>query len=57
MELLEFIKNYKLKNILPMHMPGHKRNEALAPYLKSLCAGCDMTEINDLMICTHLAKF
>lgn len=47
MELLEFIKNYKLKNILPMHMPGHKGNEALAPYLKSLCAGCDMTEIND----------
>ncbi|MGI6234522.1 MAG: aminotransferase class I/II-fold pyridoxal phosphate-dependent enzyme [Christensenellales bacterium] len=30
---------------LPMHMPGHKRNTALAPYLKTLAAQLDITEI------------
>lgn len=30
---------------LPMHMPGHKRNTALAPYLKKLAADIDITEI------------
>lgn len=29
----------------PMHMPGHKRNTALAPYLKTLAADLDITEI------------
>lgn len=29
----------------PMHMPGHKRNTALAPYLKTLAAHLDITEI------------
>ncbi|MDD3109309.1 MAG: aminotransferase class I/II-fold pyridoxal phosphate-dependent enzyme [Eubacteriales bacterium] len=29
----------------PMHMPGHKRNTALAAYLKSLGADRDITEI------------
>ena len=28
-----------------MHMPGHKRNTALAPYLKKLAADIDITEI------------
>ncbi len=40
LELLE--KNKKI----PMHMPGHKRNTALAPYLKKLAADCDITEID-----------
>ncbi|MGI6687181.1 MAG: aminotransferase class I/II-fold pyridoxal phosphate-dependent enzyme [Christensenellales bacterium] len=31
--------------MLPMHMPGHKRNTALAPYLKKLAADIDITEI------------
>lgn len=30
---------------IPMHMPGHKRNTALAPYLKNLGADLDITEI------------
>lgn len=30
---------------LPMHMPGHKRNADLAPYLKALRADIDITEI------------
>ncbi|MDP4118461.1 MAG: aminotransferase class I/II-fold pyridoxal phosphate-dependent enzyme [Bacillota bacterium] len=34
------------KSKIPMHMPGHKRNTLLAPYLKSLCAQCDITEIS-----------
>ena len=29
----------------PMHMPGHKRNTALAPYLGTLAADIDITEI------------
>lgn len=34
--------------MLPMHMPGHKRNLALSGedgYLAALCADCDITEI------------
>ncbi len=31
---------------LPMHMPGHKRNTDLAPYLEALGAGMDITEID-----------
>ncbi len=31
---------------IPMHMPGHKRNTALAPYLKRLGADLDITEID-----------
>ncbi len=30
---------------LPLHMPGHKRNELLAPYLQGLGAALDVTEI------------
>ena len=30
---------------LPMHMPGHKRNAEMAPYLKALAAEIDITEI------------
>lgn len=31
---------------IPMHMPGHKRNTAIAPYLKHLGANLDITEID-----------
>lgn len=40
--LFEQLKNNKT---IPMHMPGHKRNTALAPYLKCLGADLDITEI------------
>lgn len=38
----------KLQNntAIPMHMPGHKRNVALAPYLRDLGAAWDITEID-----------
>lgn len=45
MTLLEYLKNYKNKNILPFHMPGHKRNINIANYLKILGAEYDLTEI------------
>lgn len=32
-------------NRLPMHMPGHKRNAGLAPYLAGLGAALDISEI------------
>lgn len=47
MDLLEYM-NSKKNMMLPMHMPGHKRNTALAPYLEKLSADCDMTEIEGL---------
>lgn len=40
-------KLYQLKNSIPMHMPGHKRNIKLAPYLEKLAADVDITEIAD----------
>ncbi|MBR2409546.1 MAG: aminotransferase class I/II-fold pyridoxal phosphate-dependent enzyme [Lachnospiraceae bacterium] len=45
--LLQKLKEYD-KTMLPMHMPGHKRNLALSGkdgYLSALCADCDITEI------------
>lgn len=45
MNLLEYLENYNKKNMVPMHMPGHKRNIELATYLKKLYANCDFTEI------------
>lgn len=47
MGLLEFLGEYG-KSTLPMHMPGHKRNALLAPYLARLCASCDVTEAEGL---------
>lgn len=35
----------QLPRRVPMHMPGHKRNALLAPYLKGLGALLDITEI------------
>lgn len=45
--LFQKLKEYD-KTMLPMHMPGHKRNLALSGtggYLEALCADCDITEI------------
>ena len=45
--LVQKLKEYN-KTMLPMHMPGHKRNLALSGtdgYLAALCADCDITEI------------
>ncbi len=47
MNLLDFLETYK-DSITPMHMPGHKRNSALAPYLARLSADLDMTETDGL---------
>ena len=45
MTLLELLKTYSRSDALAMHMPGHKRNIALAPYLDTLGADLDITEI------------
>ncbi len=45
--LFQKLKEYD-KTMLPMHMPGHKRNLALSGtdgYLATLCADCDITEV------------
>jgi len=45
--LFQKLKEYH-NTMLPMHMPGHKRNLALSGtdgYLAALCADCDVTEI------------
>ncbi|HWQ50668.1 MAG TPA: aminotransferase class I/II-fold pyridoxal phosphate-dependent enzyme [Terriglobales bacterium] len=47
MNLLDFLEAYK-ETMAPMHMPGHKRNSALAPYLARLAADLDMTEVEGL---------
>ena len=44
--LLEMLQDYTCSSALAMHMPGHKRNTALAPYLETLGAGLDITEIS-----------
>ena len=46
MTLLEMLQSYSNTNALPMHMPGHKRNVALAPYLSVLSSDLDITEIH-----------
>ncbi len=45
--LLDHLRRHSAEGPLPMHMPGHKRNTALAPYLDTLGAGLDITEIPD----------
>lgn len=44
--LFSQLQSYCAGDMLPMHMPGHKRNSALAPYLDALGAGLDVTEIS-----------
>ncbi len=45
--LLDKLKAY-CPAAVPMHMPGHKRNAALAPYLRDLGAAWDVTEVDGL---------
>lgn len=47
MDLLDVLNGYH-NTLLPMHMPGHKRNEELAPYLAALTARLDVTEVDGL---------
>ena len=44
--LLEALARHSTGGPAPMHMPGHKRNTALAPYLAALGADWDITEIH-----------
>ena len=47
MTLIQRLQQYN-RTMLPLHMPGHKRNTALSGkggYLEMLCADCDITEI------------
>ena len=39
------LRMYGQSDALPMHMPGHKRNLSIAPFLKGLDARMDITEI------------
>lgn len=43
--IFEALRALHESGMLPMHMPGHKRNAALSPYLGALGAGLDITEI------------
>lgn len=44
-DLQERLGQYAASGALPMHMPGHKRNMAAAPWLAPLGGGMDITEI------------
>ena len=44
--LLEALQRYTASDAVPMHMPGHKRNGDVAPFLKTLNAPLDITEID-----------
>ncbi len=44
-DILDLLEEYASSGSLPMHMPGHKRNTATAPYLGKLGAAFDITEI------------
>ena len=46
--VLDHLEEHHRRGGAPLHMPGHKRNEALAPYLKALGAELDMTELPGL---------
>ncbi|MBQ1351462.1 MAG: aminotransferase class I/II-fold pyridoxal phosphate-dependent enzyme [Oscillospiraceae bacterium] len=44
--LLARLIQYSNRATVPLHMPGHKRNTAAAPYLAPLGGGFDITEIH-----------
>lgn len=44
--LTEKLKKYASSGVLPMHMPGHKRNAERFPWLDGLGAHMDITEID-----------
>ena len=43
--LLERLRAHRDAGMLSLHMPGHKENTGLAPYLGELAAGLDITEL------------
>ena len=43
--LTDKLKEYSASGMLPMHMPGHKRNTGKFPWLRDLGADLDITEI------------
>lgn len=43
--LIKRLEQYEQQNNTPMHMPGHKRNPQIAPYLNHLSEQWDITEI------------
>ena len=43
--LLDRLADHRDGGYLSLHMPGHKENEGLAPYLRTLGAGLDITEL------------
>ena len=43
--LLERLQDHHREGYLSLHMPGHKENTGLAPYLNILNAGLDITEL------------
>lgn len=43
--LLERLQDHQREGFLSLHMPGHKENTGLAPYLNTLNAGLDITEL------------
>lgn len=45
--LLERLQAHRDEGYLSLHMPGHKENTRLAPYLNTLGAGLDITELPD----------
>lgn len=45
MSILDKLKKYNEENVIPMHMPGHKRNVDMAGFLFDLGAKYDITEI------------
>lgn len=46
--LLERLEAHHAQGYLSLHMPGHKENLDLAPYLKALGAQLDITELPGL---------
>lgn len=47
-ELWQTLHDWEQNGPLPFHMPGHKRNRILSPYLDALSAGLDVTELPGL---------
>ena len=43
--LLERLQDHHDQGYLSLHMPGHKENSDLAPYLRRLGADLDITEL------------
>lgn len=42
----QLLELYAKQQMIPMHMPGHKRNPQIAPYLNNLSEQLDITEID-----------